>query len=290
MAPRPTRLVVSPSAGGERIDVALARLAGMSRRRARRLLAEGSVHRNGQPCRVQSRLVDAGDVLDVLAEVETAAPPAPEVVLRHEDRWLVVADKPAGVLSQPASGRNEIAFDALVLLALAAREGRRPYLRMVHRLDRQTSGLVLFARAPQALPELTRAWGEGRVEREYLAIVDGVPEEEQLTVTAPIGRDQEHRWRFRVDPDRGRPASTEVRRIACSGGRALVRCRLLTGRTHQVRVHLASIGHPVTGDRLYGGSSGPRPLLHAARLALPHPRTGELLEVESPLPEDMPGP
>lgn len=291
-----TRLVVGFIHHGARLDHYLAAATSLSRRAARRLVDSGAVWRNGEPLRVQSRIVDAGDVVDIVLPAEQLGVPArpnitvPPILL--EDRWLVVVDKPSGVLSQPAesSDPGELALDQMLLLGLAARDGSRPYLRLVHRLDRLTTGAVLFAHNPQALPPLARDWAKGNVDRRYLAIVDGEPSFDELNIDRPIGRDRTHTWRFRVDPD-GKPARTEVSvQSRLAGGAALVECRLVTGRTHQVRVHLAAIGHAVVGDRLYGGRHDPtvsRPLLHAAGLSLPHPSTGVRITIDSPLPADM---
>lgn len=294
--PSPIRLVVPPVHAGERLDRFLAAATGLPRRSARSLIASGAVLRNGRPVRVQSRTLDLGDVVDLPspppATDASALPPTPDPAILFEDRWLLVADKPAGVLSQPAeeSRGRELAIDEQLLLALAAREGRRPFLRLVHRLDRLTSGAVLLARSPAALAPLAEAWRTGRVDRRYLAVVAGNPSFEATEVDQPIGRDPDHRWRFRADPS-GRPAQTSVRMLErFPAGAALVECRLRTGRTHQVRVHLAELGHPVVGDRLYGAPDTPaaaRPLLHASLLELPHPRTGAGLTVESPLPTDI---
>jgi 23S rRNA pseudouridine1911/1915/1917 synthase len=290
-----TRLVVRHDRHETRLDVFLAAETDLSRRAARRLISDGSVWRNSEPVRVQSKTLIAGDVVDVLlASGELgvpALPDAPLPVILFEDRWMLVADKPAGVLCQPAEDSgSEPALDQQTLLGLAVRDGRRPFLRLVHRIDRLTSGAVLFARNPQALRPLARAWADGEVDRRYLAVVEGHPPEDRWMIDAPIGRDREHRWRFQVD-DRGKPARTELSvRRRLDNGCSLVECRLLTGRTHQVRVHLASAGHPVVGDRLYGARPNPaanRPLLHASSLTLPHPSTGDEVVVEGNVPEDM---
>ena len=254
------------------------------------------VQRNGDVLRVQSRTVEAGDVVDVLlAPMELGVPAAPEVVtpeILFEDRSLIVAEKPAGVLSQPAEDQpqNELSFDQQVLLSLAAREGRRPFLRLVHRLDRVTSGAVLFARDPNVLPAISRFWSSGQVERLYLAVVEGHPTDDVFEIDRPIARDRSHRWRFHCHND-GKPARTQVNVVArLEKALSIVRCRLLSGRTHQVRVHLTEIGFPVLGDWLYGSrqaAEADRPLLHAISLALPHPITGEPLHVICPIPEDI---
>jgi 23S rRNA pseudouridine1911/1915/1917 synthase len=277
--------------------VFLAGATNLSRRAARRAIAGGLVMRNGEVLRVQSRPVTTGDVVDLacpeseLVVCEDPPPTMPEPLL--EDAWILVAAKPAGVLSQPAEGKrpgDPHAFDQQMLLALARREGRRPFLRLVHRLDRLTSGAMLFARSPDALPKLSRAWAEGQVERTYLAVVEGHPESDIFTVNRPIARDRNHQWRFKSH-DRGKASRTEVEVLdTLEDGLSVVACRLVTGRTHQVRVHLAASGHPVLGDRLYASKRADlaeRPLLHAAVLALPHPATGEQLRVFCPPPLDI---
>jgi 23S rRNA pseudouridine1911/1915/1917 synthase len=297
LSPDKTRLLVTPECEGERLDVFLAGATNLSRRAARRSIDDGLVERNGEVLRVQSRLVATGDVIDVdcpESELDVCLdqPPALSEPL-FEDPWILVAAKPAGILSQPHEGRRPggpYAFDQQIMLALARREGRRPFLRLVHRLDRMTSGAVLFARSPEALPKLSRAWAEGLVERLYLAVIEGRPEAQTFAVDHPIARDHGHRWRFRVR-DSGKPSRTEVEVLArLDDELSVVGCRLLTGRTHQVRVHLASAGHPVVGDRLYESKRADlveRPLLHAAVLALPHPATGEQLRVVCPPPLDI---
>lgn len=295
--PQGTRLLVMPQHQGLRLDQFMAAATSMSRRAARGLIGDGAVARNGQPTRVLGRQVDWGDVVDVARPPEElGVPPRPELPrleILHEDRWLVAVAKPAGMLSQPAAEPSpELSLDQLGVLSLALRDGARAYLQLVHRLDRSTSGVTLFASNPQAHAPLARAWRGGEVERRYLAVVEGAPADQVTLVDRAIGRDPGHDWRFRVDPA-GRAARTEVRRVALlEGGLAVVECRLETGRTHQVRVHLADLGHPVLGDRLYGSrraDEAPRPLLHAASLVLPHPRDGARLELVAPIPQDMIG-
>jgi 23S rRNA pseudouridine1911/1915/1917 synthase len=292
-SPGITRTVVLPWQAGERLDRYLATATPLSRRQARRLVAEGRVCRNGRVVRVQSRTVELADVIDLLRAPEEVGvpplPPLPELPVVLDDGWLVVVDKPAGMLSQPAARRRpgELAADQLLALRLAAERGAPPFLRLVHRLDRVTSGLLLFARRPDALPELARYWREGKVRRGYLAVVTGTPGWEAERVNAPIARDPGGGWRF-VVAARGRPATTDVRVLRRGPEHAVVACTLVTGRTHQVRVHLAHLGHPVLGDRLYGGPPGPsRPLLHALSLALPHPEDGREVEVSAPPPDDL---
>jgi 23S rRNA pseudouridine1911/1915/1917 synthase len=310
------RLVVRREHAGTRLDQWLAAVTPLSRRRARTLIAAGAVRRNGEPVRVQGRALGAGDVLDLPAEELPGfapwTPPPVDVLL--DDGWLLAVNKPAGVLSQPAEEGGprglalrgaggvappleaahlaepeprDLAMDDWLLLRLAWQEGRPPFLRLVHRLDRNTTGVLLFARRPAATEPLARAWREGKVERGYLAVVEGEPAWETREVEAPIARVAGGAWRFEVSP-RGERAATTVRVRAATSGIALVECFLRTGRTHQARVHLAHLGHPVMGDRLYGARrDAPRPLLHAAWLALPHPRDGAMTRVEAPLPADL---
>ncbi len=289
-----TRLVVHPRYAGLRLDLFLAEATALSRRRARALAGAGLVWRNGAAARILSRRVTAGDIVDVLRPHEELdvppRPTLPAVDVLWQDRWLVLANKPSGVLSQPAERQDpgDLAYDQRMLLHLAVQEGRRPELHLVHRLDRVTSGVLLFTRHREAAAPVQRAWNEGKVERLYLAVVEGVPPFDEIEVDEPIGRDPGHTWRFRIS-SKGRRAVTRVRVMARLSGISVVACTLVTGRTHQVRVHMASLGHPVLGDALYGGRAAlaPRPLLHAARLSLPHPRTGEPVSVTAPLPADI---
>jgi 23S rRNA pseudouridine1911/1915/1917 synthase len=291
-----TRLLVTSDSEKERLDLFLSGATDLSRRAARRLIADGAVSRNGEVLRVQSRSLHFGDVIDVrLPEAELGVDVAPPVAIDFlfEDRWVLVADKPAGVLSQPAERREPAsphAFDQQVLLALAWRDGRKPFLRMFHRLDRMTSGAILFVRTPDALPKLSRAWARRQVERTYLAVIEGHPNAATFSIDLPIARDREHRWRFECR-EGGKPCRTEITVLKTLDDMlSVVSCRLVTGRTHQVRVHLSSAGHPVLGDRLYHSrraEGARRPLLHAAALTLPHPATGEQRRVVCPPPLDI---
>ncbi|NOZ94253.1 MAG: RluA family pseudouridine synthase [Acidobacteria bacterium] len=292
MTAPPRRFVVPPSLDAQRLDQFVAAATTLSRRAARRLAAEGRIWRNGRPARVLSRTVATGDVIELLSEDVTAASPSVDpVTVLGDDGWLLAALKPAGVLSQPSetSGSSDLSLDQRLLVQLAGQEGRRPFLRLLHRLDRLTSGVLLFARRPQVLSPIAEAWRTGAVCRLYLGVVLGDLGPDARVVQAPIARQRDHRWRFSVDT-RGRPAATLIRPLG-RGPRdtTLVACLLRTGRTHQVRVHLAHLGHPVAGDRLYGGATDgvDRPLLHAAALRLPHPRTGEPYVAEAPLPSDF---
>ena len=269
----------------------MAALTGVSRRGVRTSIAEGGVWLNGRTCRVASRLLQLGDVIDVIPPPgsDPAAPPAiPALSILYEDGWLVAVDKPRGAHTQPPRERTpgQLAVHELAILRLSLREGRRAELKLLHRLDRITSGVLLFARNHGAARGLARVWAAGEAVKRYLAVVRGaVPE--HLEIAEPIGPDASTPGRFRVQRG-GRPARTLVRRLAAAAGLALIEARPLSGRTHQVRVHLAAHGHPVVGDSLYGGGvAPPGPFLHAWRLELPHPRDGRRLVIEAPLPGDL---
>jgi 23S rRNA pseudouridine1911/1915/1917 synthase len=284
--------VVWPAHGGERLDVAFAALTGLPRRRARVAIAEGLVWVNGAPVRVLSRPLHTGDVVDAIAAGEPLAPPAAlpaTLPILHEDGWLVAIDKPAGLASQPRRepAPGELAACELLALQLALRDGTRQNLALFHRLDRITSGVMVFPRHHQASAALAATWRAGRAEKRYLAVVCGDPGDRPVVVERALARDRLSPGRVRADR-RGDPATTRVARLAQVGALALVEARPLTGRMHQVRVHLAELGGPVAGDTLYGGGHDVvRPLLHAWRLALPHPRDGHRLELLAPLPADM---
>ncbi len=277
---------------GERLDRAVAGLAGVPRRRARVLVEAGRAWLNAVSVRVLSRAVVTGDVIDVIPEGETLAPPPelpPALEIIHEDGWLVAVNKPPGLASQAPRERRpgELTAPESLALQLAARDGKRSELLLFHRLDRITSGILVLARHHDSARALAAAWAAGKAEKTYLAVVRGDPGREPITVADRIGRDRLAPGRFRADRT-GKPAKTLLRRLSAASGLALVEARPLTGRSHQVRVHLAETGTPVAGDRIYAGGSGtPRPFLHAWRLKLPHPRDGAPLRLEAPLPADM---
>ncbi len=292
---RHLRLIVPPHLDGERLDRGLAALSTLSRRRARALIREGRVVRNGKPLRVEGKPLGFADVLEVRLDSEEAATPrteaaVPDAEIVYRDRWLIAVHKPSGVLSQPAASRrpDDLAMDQILTAKLAREDGRPPFLRLVHRIDRVTSGLLLFAAHPDALAPLDHAWREGAVDRRYLAVVTGTASFERQEVDAPIARVPGKVWRFQVSKA-GKAARTQVVRLAKGDGFSVVQCRLRTGRTHQVRVHLAYLGLPVLGDTLYGGTRNraPRPLLHAAELRLPHPAIEETLLLRANPPKEF---
>ncbi|WP_217912830.1 RluA family pseudouridine synthase [Miltoncostaea marina] len=286
------RLRAGPEEAGRRLDAVVGAMEAVgSRAEAQRLIASGRVLVDGA-ARPKRHLLAAGEQVEVRPE---AAPPSelePEAVpmtVRYEDEHLLVVDKPAGVVTHPSAGH---AGGTLVhgLLAHAVAGGADPSRPgIVHRLDRDTSGLLVVARSERAHRRLQRLLRDRRVERHYLALVHGAPPP-ALTIDRPIGRDRRNRTRMAIDAE-GREAVTHVRVLERLGRMTLVEVRLETGRTHQIRVHLEAAGHPVVGDRVYGRRQPDlgleRQFLHAARLAFPHPESGEPVEVRSPLPHDL---
>jgi 23S rRNA pseudouridine1911/1915/1917 synthase len=284
------QLTVPQEAAGERLDVFLASHAG-SRAAAQRLIDGGRVTVNGEP-RPKRHVLAGGETVAV-AEPEPGAeppavPPAPFAVA-YEDEHLLVIDKPPGVVVHPAHGHRQ----GTLVQALAGRvaggdDPDRPGI--VHRLDRDTSGLLVVARSEAAHAALKAQLARRELVREYLALVEGRPPARSGTIDAPLGRDRRVRTRISTDTDDGREAITHFEVERALPHDTLLRVRLETGRTHQIRAHLLAIGHPVAGDPEYGaaGRHGlARQFLHAARLAFPHPMGGAAVDVSSPLPADL---
>jgi 23S rRNA pseudouridine1911/1915/1917 synthase len=208
--------------------------------------------------------------------------------IAYEDQHLLVVDKEAGLVVHPARGHREDTLSQL--LAGSAAGGDPERAGIVHRLDRDTSGLLLVSRSEEVHRLLQAALAERRIEREYLALVQGRPPARSGTIEAPIGRDPRVRTRMAVGGAQAREARTHFVLERALPDTSLLRVRLDTGRTHQIRVHLRAIGHPVCGDPEYGtpGALGlERQFLHATRVAFDHPLTGERIEVISPLPADL---
>lgn len=287
-----TRLRVAEEAAGTRLDRYLASLPEIgSRAAAERLLADGGVLVDGAP-RAKSHRLAGGEEL----ELELEAPPPSGLVperldlrIVHEDEHLLVVDKPAGLVVHPAPGHATGTL-AHGLLAVGVEGGARERPGIVHRLDRDTSGLLVVARSQGAHGRLQDLVRRRELEREYLALVVGRPRSRRGTIDAPIGRDRHDRLRRSLDTDAPRTAVTHFEIEELLSRHTLLRVRLETGRTHQIRVHLAAIGLPVAGDPLYGrpGELGlERQFLHATRLAFAHPVTGEPVDLVSPLPLDL---
>lgn len=282
--------VVPTHLDGERADLILARLSGSSRAEARAAIESGAVTAGGTAVAARARL-EAGTVLEGdVASVRGSLVPEPvPFEVRYEDEHIAVVDKPSGVVTHPGAGRSTGTLAAGLLERWPSIRGVGAEDRwgIVHRLDRDTSGLLVVALTPDAFRGLSDAIKRRAVTREYLALVLGAPDAPTGTIEAPIVRDPRRPTRMRVHPD-GRPAVTHFRVERQVGGATLLRVTLETGRTHQIRVHMASIGLVVAGDRLYGNGRGsPRLFLHAARLAFCHPVTGGGVDVASPLPDDL---
>jgi len=218
----------------------------------------------------------------------------PQLKIAWEDEHLLVVDKPAGLVVHPARGHREGTLSQLLTDTVGGVAGGDPDRPgIVHRLDRDTSGLLVVARGEETHRLLQEALRKRLIEREYLALVEGLPPARTGTIEAPIGRHPRIRTRMAVGGTASREARTHFTLERSLPGVSLLRLRLDTGRTHQIRVHLQAIGHPVCGDPEYGtGGREPslgltRQFLHATRLAFPHPITGEQVEVDSPLPEDL---
>ncbi len=281
-------LTVPPEAAGERLDVFLSAHVG-SRTAAQKLIDEGLVTVDGAP-KPKRHAVGAGQRVAVAAAPERPAPEAPPApfTIRYEDEHLLVVDKPAGVVTHPGTGTAHGTL-AQALVGLAA-GGDPERAGIVHRLDRDTSGLLVVARSEQAHAALGALIRGREVLREYVALVEGRPPARSGTVDAPLGRDRRVRTRMSTDTDDAREAVTHFEVEEAYARTTLLRVRLETGRTHQIRAHLKAIGHPVCGDAEYGTPRRfglARQFLHARRLALTHPFTGATLDVRSPLPEDL---
>ena len=242
--------------------------------------------------RPKSHRVEGGETIevDVPEPVERALEPeAMDLRLAYEDEHLLVVDKPAGVVVHPAPGHHEgtLVHGLLEHGAEGGEEADRPGI--VHRLDRDTSGLLVVARSEEAYERLRSLVADRALERTYLALVRGRPRSRRGRIDAPIGRDRSDPLRHSLDTDSPREAITHFETEELLGPHALLRVRLETGRTHQIRVHLAAIDLPVAGDAVYGVPEPglARQFLHATELAFPHPLTGERVEASSPLPNDL---
>jgi 23S rRNA pseudouridine1911/1915/1917 synthase len=282
-------LRVPEEAAGERLDVFLSGAAG-TRTKAQRLIDAGRVRVDGIP--KPKRHVLAGGELVTYAEPE--AVPRPDVApaefqIAYEDEHLLVIDKPPGVVVHPARGHEQgTLVQALEGRVAGGPDPERP--GVVHRLDRDTSGLLLLARDEKTHAALQAALRARHITREYLALVEGRPPARRGTIDAALGRDRRVRTRISSDTDDPHHAITHFETERALAEDTLLRVTLETGRTHQIRAHMLAIGHPVAGDPEYGkaGRHGlPRQFLHAARLALEHPETGAAMELRSPLPEDL---
>ena len=299
MSDREARFEIPASLSGERIDRALSLLTGKSRSHTAKLVAEGCVLIDGLAVRAGSVRVSAGSTVDV-TELQAGArirPRSDETVpfeILHADADIVVVDKPSGVVTHPGSGHPAGTLaDALVeRYPEMADVGQPERPGIVHRLDRGTSGILACARSPRAYDALVEQLSMRQVRRLYAALARGCPSSPTGTIDAPIGRDRENRTLMAVTSE-GREARTHysvVETYTHPAEAALLRCGLETGRTHQIRVHLASIGLPLLGDTTYGAPDPfgiGRPLLHAIRLTFQHPASGAEMSFEAPIPQDF---
>jgi 23S rRNA pseudouridine1911/1915/1917 synthase len=311
-SPAPLHIRPAPDSAGQRIDRVIADAAGgLSRSRVKALIEEGRLQCDGVPVREPADPARAGAVYTLHVPPPAPATPQPQAIpltILFEDADLLVLDKPAGLVVHPAPGN----LDGTLVNAVLAHCGpgftgigaeRRPGI--VHRLDKDTSGVMVVAKTQRANDALTAAFAARDLDRTYRALVWGVPAPTSGEIEGAIGRDPRDRKRMAVVTRNGKPALTRYRTLrAWHASVALLECRLATGRTHQIRVHLASRGHPVVGDPLYlrrvpAAARGipeparghlldfPRQALHAASLGFAHPRTGAALRFEAALPADF---
>jgi 23S rRNA pseudouridine1911/1915/1917 synthase len=317
--PRKQKIAVAASEAGARLDRILAARTALSRSRLKALILDGHVSIGRQAVRDPNYRVAAGDTIALALPPPEPAKPEPESIplnIVYEDDEIIVIDKPAGLVVHPAPGHSGgTLVNALIAHCGKSLSGiggvKRPGI--VHRLDKDTSGLMVVAKTDRAHQALSAQFADhgrrGPLQRGYLAFVWGAPDRPKGTIAAPIGRHPRSRERMAVRPE-GRPAVTHWQRLEHYAGTtrgpvaSLLACRLETGRTHQIRVHLAHAGHPVLGDALYGrgfrtkDSQLPegaraalaalgRQALHAYLLAVQHPTKGEICEFRSELPEDL---
>jgi 23S rRNA pseudouridine1911/1915/1917 synthase len=297
------QFVVSSAEAGQRLDQFLAgRLPALSRSQLQRLI-RGEHVRVGRARAKPALIVDAGLVVDVELPAPARAEPEPEdlaLSVIYEDADIVVVDKAAGMVVHPSAGHGGGTLVNALLHHVKGLSGIGGVLRpgIVHRLDRGTSGIMVVAKHDAAHRELARQFHDREVVKEYLALVWGAPREGQR-LEQPIGRDRRNRQKMSSRSAHAREALTTVVDVERFRGVSLIRVRIGTGRTHQIRVHLSEAGHAVVGDATYGGTRAKapahlgvtsklrRPFLHSARLGFAHPRTGAPLTFDAPLPADL---
>lgn len=292
--------VVPPALAGQRIDRVVALIADVSRADAARLVDDGRVEVDGRVVVRGADRVEEGAAVSVTVDTDAddgrpRADPSVPVPVVHADGSVIVVDKPAGLVVHPGAGNPDgtLVDGLLARFPEIAEVGDPDRPGIVHRLDRDTSGLLVVARTPEAHRDLVDQLARRSVHREYRALVAGHPDPPRGLVDAPIGRSPRHPTLMAVRAE-GREARTGFAVLATFDAPdpvALVECRLETGRTHQIRVHMQAIGHPIVGDDRYGGGRTSivcdRPFLHAAELGFAHPDTGEEVHVTSALPPDL---
>ena len=279
---------------GRRADVLLSEKTGLSRSRVAALMEAGCCELEGKTCRKAGTKIPSGK--EILLKVPFPRPATPEaedlpLEILYQDTDLAVVIKPRGMVVHPAPGHTDGTLVNALLYHLDALGGIGGELRpgIVHRLDKDTSGLMIVARNDESQLALSRMLAERRMEKHYRTLVDGVMKEPAGRVDLPIGRDKNDRKKMTVISG-GRDAVTEWRRLEEGRNCTLLDVRILTGRTHQIRVHMRAIGHPVCGDPIYGREKGakvPALMLHAFSLSFDHPRTGKRMTFQAPLPADF---
>ncbi len=294
------RVLVPDGLDGERLDAAIARMFGLSRTRAAQLIEAGAVLADGRPAGKSDR-VTAGDWLDVALPPAAPVPamprpgPVPGLAVIYEDADIIVVDKPQGVAAHPSVGwEGPTVLQGLLAAGYQiATSGAAERQGIVHRLDANTTGLMVVAKSERAYSALKRAFRQREVDKRYHALVQGHPDPLRGTIDAPIGRHPAGNGRFAIVAD-GRPAVTHYDVIEAFPAASLTQIKLETGRTHQIRVHMAAVRHPCVGDRLYGADPAlaarlgvSRQWLHAVALAFAHPADGRLMEFTSGYPADL---
>jgi len=292
------KFIVSEAEDGQRVDFALALISGTSRSQVRRWIDAGLVRIDGKPCRGSAR-VTAGNEVEASPPdpvVSSVVPEAIELKILFEDEAVIVVDKAAGLVVHPAPGHPSGTLVNALLHHCGDLAGVGGVLRpgIVHRLDRGTSGVLVVAKHDAAHAELSRQFHDHSIEREYRALVRGLPVRDEGRIDRPIGRHPRDRKRMSVHSRRGRSARTvwRVSRRFHASQRSWLAILPETGRTHQIRVHLASAGLPIVGDPVYGRARHgtaelERPALHAQTLGFRHPSSGEPMRFEAPLPDDL---
>ncbi len=292
---KPIEHQVPADAYSERLDQYLARvIPETSRSQIQRLLREGHVRLNGQKPKAARRIVP-GDRLQIEIPEPTPLELKPESIplrILYEDKWFLIVDKPAGLVVHPAAGH----FSGTLVNALLGHGAKLSSVAgsfkpgIVHRLDKDTSGLMVVAKDDRTHRHLSRQFASRQVRRVYLTIVQGVVRQDEGTIEAPIGRHPVHRQKMAVRSDAGREAVTRYRVLKRFARATFLELLPQTGRTHQLRVHLAHIGHPILGDLRYGAAGGlSRQALHAHCLGFIHPAQGKQVEFTSPFPGDLQG-